>query len=209
MMRPVVLAAIVGSIAQRCKKLSQLGPVRRLLLVGIFGLLVSCLLLGVAVWQPAEQPSLVEAQARWEAQAASDYRIALLVEYQGEHCMQNIEVRGGQAQRIIQDTCDVPWLTGLTVPRLFDLSERIEEIPASRCHPSSLACACHRVFTTRRLSYDQELGYPDRIMTRSEIRPNWGHSDYWKQVLETRVLPSCSGQHRKLTIEILSLTALD
>lgn len=203
------MAAIVGSIARWWKQHSQAGPLRRLLLVGIFVLVVSCLLLGVAVWRPVEGPALVEAQARWDALASSDYRIMLRVEYQGERCMQNIEVRGGLARRIFQDTCDVPWLTGLTVPRLFDLSRRIEEIPASRCHPSSLVCACRRVFTTRRTSYDQELGYPNRIITRSELRPNWGHSDYWKQVLERRVLPNCSGLHRRLTIEVLSLTALD
>jgi hypothetical protein len=204
-----MILTVIGSLSRHCKQLYHQASVRRPLLVGIFGFALSGLLLGVPSWLPVRDLSFAEAQALWDAQAPVGYRIVLLVEYGGDHCMQNIEVRTGQSQRIFTDTCDTVWLTRLTVPRLLDLSRNIEEIPISRCHPSALTCSCRRVFTARQLSYNKDLGYPDRIMTRSEVQPNWTHSDYWKQVLKTRSIPHCSGLNRSLTVEVLSLTELD
>jgi hypothetical protein len=145
------------------------------------------------------------AQARWEAAGVGSYRASVRIEYRGDICFQQIEVRFGSAHAI-RNTCDVAWLDLMSVPELFDLARQIESIPPARCYPSSRWCICQRVFDARMVEYDRDLGYPTLVLSRSSMRPNWTGLDFWDRMLETRAMPQCGPTPRRLTIEVLALT---
>jgi hypothetical protein len=145
------------------------------------------------------------AQARWDALGLTSYRASVRIEYRGDICFQQLEVRFGSAHPI-RNTCDVAWLDLMSVPELFDLARQIETIPAARCYPSSRWCICQRVFSTRTVEYDSDLGYPTLVMSRSSMRPNWTGLDFWERLLESHAMPQCGPTPRRLTVEVLALT---
>jgi hypothetical protein len=169
----------------------------------------ACSMATTVAWAPPERAAREQALERWDARPFTSYRIALRVEALGKVCYQQIEVRGAWVRRMIHNTCDTIWLDTLTVEGLFDLSEQIEEIPASRCGPPSQPCVCHRVFTRRGVYYDESLGYPTTVLARSELQYNWTSPDFWLHAAEEQGLPSCAPARRRLTVQVLALTPLE
>jgi hypothetical protein len=162
------------------------------------------LLTGVAA---APSDMRVAAFERWTALGISSYRATVRIEYRGDICFQQIEVRFGNAHAL-RNTCDVAWLSLMSVPELFELSEQIESIPPARCYPSARWCVCQRVFNARAIEFDQDFGYPSLIMSRSQLRPNWTGLDFWQRLMQSSNLPSCGPAPRRLTIQVLSLNEL-
>src|SRR5689334_8726135 len=161
---------------------------RRALLISGVALLLSCALLG-AVDLPKTPGALrAAAEGRWAARPFSTYRLALRVEYWNRVCFQEIEVQGERVRTVLNDTCRVSWFAALTVPQLFEISERIEQAPT--CYPDSQPCAC-RLLRLGSVDYDPRLGYPTDIVYRREVQPNWWHPDFWKRLAQQRNLPSC------------------
>ena len=154
-----------------------------------------------------QAPDRVTAQERWERLAIHSYRMLVRIEYRGDICFQQIEVRFG-APHAIRNTCDAGWLSLMSVPELFELSEQIERIPPTRCYPSARWCICQRTFSARSIEYDADDGYPTLIRSRSELRPNWTGLDFWARLVQSPHLPSCGPAPRRLTVQVLSLTPL-
>jgi hypothetical protein len=148
------------------------------------------------------------ARERWQAAGLQSYRIAVRVEYRSEVCLQQLEVRAGEAVRVLHNTCEQAWLGPLTVPQLFDLAEQVESIPPVRCYPSQRWCICQRTFSARQIDYDPTLGYPTLVMSRSQVGPGWTGVDFWERLLATHQLPNCGPSPRRLTFDVLSVTPL-
>ncbi|MDZ4719220.1 MAG: hypothetical protein SH847_12270 [Roseiflexaceae bacterium] len=182
---------------------------RRIFRMTVFGILgmVMCLALLTAMATPPQIHS--DVRARWSAAGYGSYRLSLRVEYRGTNCYQQLEVRAGQTPRALRNTCEVAWLDVLSVPELFDLANQIEEIPSVRCMPSMAHCICQRVFSARQIDYDEMLGYPVLVLSRSYVRPNWTSVDFWENLITTGSPPNCGGPSpRRLTIQVLALTEM-
>lgn len=147
----------------------------------------------------------IAARSVWGALPHDSYRIVIQAALTGRTCMQEIEVHT-MTLNILRDTCGSPWLSTLTVDRLFELSSRLEAAPD--CFPSKQNCMCHRV-RTGIVQYDPEMGFPTMISWRRELRPNWQHPDYWLRAWEARALPNCSIPARTLKLDVVSLTPLE
>jgi hypothetical protein len=155
----------------------------------------------------AEQPQRwQDAQARWRKAAPDTYEIAVEVEMRGQVCHQRVEVNTFGNERLLNDTCRSSWVGALSVPQIFDLIARVEELPSSRCSPSNTDCACHRVFTERVIEYDPELGYPLLLYSRSEVQPNWTHAQFWQALADQRSIPNCTPAERILSVKVLWMT---
>jgi hypothetical protein len=166
--------------------------------------LLGCMLLGLAA-RPAEALGPREAAfARWRATGPARYEVAVEATALGRTCYQQVEVAYGRVQPDALDTCASPWLQDLTIPQIFALIDEVNDIPASRCSPGG-NCACHRIFITRRTVYNDALGYPELLYSRSEVVPNWRHIDFWNYLLEHGALPTCAPAPRILQIRVLWL----
>ncbi|HWQ11169.1 MAG TPA: hypothetical protein VNL77_00125 [Roseiflexaceae bacterium] len=173
-------------------------------LAGALALALSCTLMGMATLPRSLAAQRLASMERWRAHAPQHYRVVVQVGFAGRTCLQEIEVRG-EWKSTLHDTCGSSWLSTLSIPRLFELGERLER-PAE-CFPSSRSCICHRV-RVGAIEYDQDLGFPGSITWRRELRPNWQHPDYLLRLWESRALPNCSSPHRALRLTVISLTPL-
>jgi hypothetical protein len=182
--------------------------VRLTLLLTLLAAVSSWAMLTALGWAPPFT-AREQALARWEERSFASYRIALRVEALGKVCYQQLEVRGEWVREVTRNTCDSLWLDALTVDRLFELSAEIEELPISRCQPASQPCPCHRVFTRRELYYDERLGFPQALISRSEMQYNWPSPDFWRSLVERRELPACQSTPRRLTVQVLALTPIE
>jgi hypothetical protein len=180
----------------------------------MFGMLVATLLGSVVSlvlltgMSSSANAVTLDAQQRWSVHGLANYRLAVRVEYRGESCFQQFDVRFGQVADVLHNSCDVSWLNLLTVPELFELAHEIETIPISRCYPSSRWCVCQRVFSDRLIQYDDEFGYPAVVLSRSDLRPHWTGLDFWERLTQTHALPSCGPALRRLTVQVVALTPL-
>jgi hypothetical protein len=147
----------------------------------------------------------IEAQSRWNTRGFGDYRIAVRVETSGAICTQELETTGERIDRIISNNCRLSWLSLMTVGRLFEISERLEQ-PAP-CYATLQTCLCHRI-RVGEVSYDPGLGYPSIIAYRREVRPNLAGVEFWRRLLETHTLPRCGPTDQDVRIIIMSLTPL-
>lgn len=177
------------------------------LIFGLVGTGLSYAMLTQLTWSQAGQGRSTALQ-RWSERTFANYRISLRMEYRGEYCFQQLEVQEGQLPQALRNTCDPAWLDLLTVPQLFDLSRQIEDIPTSRCYPSTRWCICQRVFSNRQIYYDDALGYPALLLTRSDLEPNWTSADFWQRLTQTNTLPNCGPAPRRLTVQVLALTPI-
>jgi hypothetical protein len=166
-------------------------------------LALACGCLGWLALPDAALATRTEAQARWAARPFTNYRITVRVESSGNICSQELEAAGDRIHRIVANNCRMSWLSLMTVGRLFEISERIEQ-PAP-CYPTVQACLCNRV-RVGEVSYDAQLGYPTTIAYRREVRPNMTHAEYWKRLLQTGRFPLCSTPDQDVQITITSLT---
>jgi hypothetical protein len=173
-------------------------------LVGVLITALGCTLMGMAAMPLSRSAQRLEGERLWREHAVADYRVVVQVAFTGRTCFQEIEVRGTW-KSITYDTCGSTWLSTLSVPRLFELGKRLE-VPAE-CFPSGRNCVCHRL-RVGTIEYDSELGFPDLIVWRRELRPNWNHPDYLLRLWETRELPNCSSPTRPLSLTVISLTPL-
>lgn len=174
---------------------------------GVFGMVLCLSLLTAMATVPLDTRE--RARQRWASAGYGSYRISLRVEYRGTTCFQQLEVRTGQTPRSIRNTCEVVWLNVLSVPELFDLARQIESVPATRCMPSNLACICQRVFSARQIDYDEQLGYPTLVLSRSYVRPNWAGVGFWENLITNGGSPTCGGPApRRLTIQVLGLSQI-
>jgi hypothetical protein len=176
------------------------------LLLTVATAFVACGMLTAVASTATPQLAHERAMDRWQQRGFTSYRVALRIEALGRVCYQLLEVRGEWVRESITNTCDTMWLEALTVDRLFDLGAQIEELPISRCGPSSQPCPCHRIFTERNVYYDERLGFPSMILARSEMQWNWTSADFWQALAESRELPSCTRSQRRLTVQVLALT---
>jgi hypothetical protein len=180
----------------------------------IYGMLVATLIASViglallAAISPSANAVTLDAQQRWSIHGLTNYRLAVRVEYRGESCFQQFDVRFGRVADVLHNSCDVSWLNILTVPELFELAHEIETIPTSRCYPSSRWCVCQRIFSDRLIQYDDEFGYPAVVLSRSDLYPHWTGLDFWERLSQTHALPSCGPAQRRLTVQVVALTPL-
>jgi hypothetical protein len=177
---------------------------RRALIASTLAILLSCLLIGAIDLPQTPAARRASAQSLWAARPFSAYRMALRVEYLNRVCYQEVEAQGERIQKVLNDTCRVSWFSSLTVSRLFDISQRLEQAPT--CYPDSQPCAC-RLVRLGTIGYDAQLGYPSEIAYRREVQPNWWHADFWERLWERKSLPTC-GPTRITRIVVSSFTPL-
>jgi hypothetical protein len=167
-------------------------------------LLINCALLAAEYFPLSRKAQRLAAQQRWSTRALGDYRVALRVESASRICFQEVEVRGSD-QTMLRDTCNMFWLSALSVSRLFELGSRLERNP--ECSPSSQNCVCQRV-RAGQVVYDNELGFPSEVALWREVRPNLAHLDYWRRLWKARAIPPCNSSTRGLRLIVVSLTPL-
>lgn len=166
-------------------------------------LIVAFGLSALALLPDTRQERRFSAQQRWEQRHFADYQIKVEVERLGKSCVEELAIRGEQIDTL-HDSCALGWLPNMTVPTLFQLSQRLERAP--ECYPAS-ACACQRV-RSGRVVYDPELGYPREIAIERYVRPHWSHPDYWAALLDTWRLPQCSNFTTGIAVRVLELKPL-
>jgi len=165
---------------------------------------LSGMLLGVIGLPQTPGARRAAAEHLWEARPFSAYRVAMRIEFWNRVCFQEVEINGERVQKLLSDTCSAPSFASLTVPRLFDIGERMDQAPS--CYPDAEPCAC-RLIRLGTVDYDPQLGYPRKIAYRREIQPNWSHPDFWKRLADRHTLPTC-GSTRTLQILVLSFEPL-
>lgn len=182
---------------------SQTTSRRHLSAVAACSLFLACALL-VAVSLPSlPLVRRIDAESRWAERPFADYRIAVRVEASGTTCTQELETSGERIRRIISNNCRLSWLSLMTVARLFEISERLEQ-PAP-CYATLQTCLCHRI-RTGDVRYDARWGFPSTIVYRREVRPNLAGLEYWRRVWETHHLPNCGPSDQQVRIMIVALT---
>jgi hypothetical protein len=185
------------------KRLAQSILRRLLLLCGLLFLVSGAVLALIAL---PSTPSMrrASAQDRWATRPFAGYRIAMRVEFLNQACFQEIEVQGDRVAKIISDTCQTSSFSSMTIGRLFEISERVEQAPT--CYADAEPCAC-RQMRIGKIDYDTALGYPLEITYRRVVQPNWTHLDFWKRLWGRRNLPSC-GLMRSTRIVVLSFAPI-
>ncbi len=68
--------------------------------------------------------------------------------------------RGDRVAKIISDTCQTSSFSSMTIGRLFEISERVEQAPT--CYADAEPCAC-RQMRIGKINYDTTFGYPLEI----------------------------------------------
>jgi hypothetical protein len=177
---------------------------RRALIAGLAILFLSGALLGARAWPQLPSELRADAQQRWATRPFAAYRVALRIEYWNRVCFQELEVHGELVRRVVSDTCLTSSFSMMTVPRLYEMSQRLEQAPS--CYPDGQPCAC-RLRRIGKIEYDARLGYPRQIVYRREALPNWTHLDFWRHLWLQRDLPTC-GTSRTLRIAVISFVPL-
>ena len=167
-------------------------------------LLLAGVLLGTRAWPQLPSELRVAAQSRWATRPFTAYRVALRIEYWNRVCFQELEVQGERVRRVLSDSCLTSSFSMMTVPRLYQMTERLEQAPT--CYPDGQPCAC-RLRRIGKIEYDSNLGYPRQITYRREAQPNWSHLDFWKHLWLERDLPTC-GTSRTTRIAVISFAPL-
>jgi hypothetical protein len=171
-------------------------------LLAVAVLLSSYVALRGQAWPDQSAQRRLEAQRRWKQRPFANYRVVVQVEYWGNVCSQDIESAGDKLHRIVRNDCRVPWISLMTVARLFEISEGLDH-PA-HCYIASQACSCYRV-RAGAIAYDPQLGYPRTIAYRREVYPNLGHAEYWRRVWQNRQLPACGPISPLIRFTVMSL----
>ena len=177
---------------------------RRALSASLVMLFLSGVLLGARAWPQLPSEMRATAQSRWAMRPFTAYRVALRIEYWNRVCFQELEVQGERVRRVLSDTCLTSSFSMMTVARLYQMSERLEQAPT--CYPDGQPCAC-RLRRIGKIEYDSHLGYPRQISYRREAQPNWSHLDFWKHLWLQRDLPTC-GTSRITRIAVISFVPL-
>ena len=177
---------------------------RRALVASLVLLFLSCALLGARIWPQLPSEMRAAAQSRWATRPFTAYRVTLRIEYWNRVCFQELEVQGERVRRVVNDTCLTSSFSMMTIPRLYQMSERLEQAPT--CYPDGQPCAC-RLMRIGKIEYDPHLGYPREITYRREAQPNWTHLDFWRHLWEQRDLPTC-GTSRTTRIAVISFAPL-
>lgn len=138
------------------------------------------------------------ARSRWEAAGIARYSMTL----DENGCRYTAEVRGTlsmidgrQLNCIFQPT---------SIAALFDLlalDGAIQRLCDQR------GCPCESI-TSVRGEYDEQLGYPRRVLIDIELRPAWLTSDLWQHLLADGAMPPCM-RHQISDIRVLELTIND
>ncbi len=157
---------------------------RRLLL--FFGVIVVGLLaLGALAWPHsawARAHMRASAEQRWAQRPFGRYYLDI----KDKGCLQEIEVHNERVAGVKPNRCDAQ---PRSVGGLFELIRR----DGSVSHPCIYqGCLCDdKIYISA--VYHQELGYPTRIIVRIRAEPNWRQLEFWREALERRELPNCSG----------------
>jgi hypothetical protein len=167
--------------------------------------LLACSLLGMTPWPSTHHAQRIAAQQRWSARSFANYHITLQIERLSRVCFQELEVRGDHV-RTLNDTCDLSWMSGLSISRMFELATWMEHSPD--CYPSLRNCPCQRV-RQGEIRYDPQLGYPSEIIWNRQVQPNVDHPDFWWRTWSDLALPQCNGQPRRVRILVHSLVPVD
>jgi hypothetical protein len=178
---------------------------RRTILTCLIMLLLSSALIGISSNAKTRSGIRQDAEARWQTHMPKNYRLAVRIERLARRCFQELEVREGMPLTVLRDTCSPSWLSNITVPRLFELSQRLEQAP--ECLPSSSDCVCRRV-RIGQIEYDEQLGFPRSIYWRRENQSNWQHLHYWQDIWDRRTLPTCGANTQFIRITVVSLTPI-
>lgn len=172
----------------------------RVVLTGLGVLVIfTGVVLSLVAWTIAPRDQRVAAEARWQRMAPADYRISVRVHSSSFSCEQQLQVRDAEVITF-SDTCRRVWLGKLTVQRLFELSERLEQPP--ECFPWPQNCFCQRA-RIGTISYDPQSGLPTRLAWQRDLHPNWFHVDYWRYVMRHHGLPSCGPLTQNAEIEVV------
>ena len=163
--------------------------------------------LGWLYYPLSPHQELLIQQQRWVQRPFTNYRITLQIQNLDRTCYQEFVTQSEQIQAVMADTCNLAWLSDMTVTQLFDINQRIEQSSSMHCYPSEQFCTCRRV-TVQQVVYDPQFGYPALILYRRSVQPNWLHIDFWRRWFTTHAMPNCSMPSRYLKIAVTSLTPL-
>lgn len=173
--------------AMRMRSRSLLGAIALLLV------LAACMVVLLAAPNAeSHRQARADAMNRWAKRDFTRYRMVL----EEDDCTADYEVRAEQ----VAWGHEVPCGRGQprAVSNLFALIER--EADEAVCHGS--VCACQR-HTTIDVRYDPQLGYPQQIVIRARLWPNWRDAEYWSRLFETRRNPCTGSSERTLTVKDL------
>lgn len=161
-------------------------------------------LLGMIPWPQTHRAQRIAAQSRWDTRSFTNYRVTIEIERLRRVCFQELEIRNDKATTI-NDTCDISWMSSMTVQRLFEFSSWMERAPD--CYPSSRNCPCQRV-RIGEIEYNPQFGYPQRIAWERQVQANVDHIDFWRRLWETHALPQCSSSAFPIRMDVVSLVPI-
>jgi hypothetical protein len=133
-----------------------------------------------------------DAMRRWEKRDFTRYR--MVIEEDG--CTADYEVRAEHVAWGHELPC------GRGQPRAVSNLFLLIDTGTSEPECVGNRCACQR-HTTIDAHYDPQLGYPQRIVVRAQIWPNWRDAAFWSQLFEQRRNPCAGGSERALTVKEL------
>jgi Family of unknown function (DUF6174) len=162
---------------------SQLTLRQRILLMAGMLVLAAFGAIGWLLWPQtswAQEQVLLAAERRWAARSFGHYQLQI----EDKRCPQNIEIRNERIIKVAPNRCDAP---PRAISDLFTLIRRNGSV-AQEC--IYRGCICDDVINVH-ATYDQQLGYPSRILVRMTATANWRHPEFWQKAWQTKRLPSC------------------
>ncbi|MDZ4720670.1 MAG: hypothetical protein SH847_19620 [Roseiflexaceae bacterium] len=159
----------------------------------ILFLLLACVLLTL-IMRPSAEAQVQErrnAVARWEKRTFSKYRMVL----EDGNCTTDYEVVAEHVSWGYETPCGRG--QARPVASLFALIEPDRSVCVGT------GCPCERV-TSLQVRYDTILGYPQRIIIRNQIWPNWQSGAFWNALTTRQGNPCSGGNERVLTVRGLT-----
>jgi Family of unknown function (DUF6174) len=155
-----------------------------LIIAGALALTIAGLLLWRSMGNAGER--LDAARALWAGRPFQSYQIALFHQTNLGICEQEIVAQDERQTQALRNTCGQP--PSWTVTKLFNWINELQNTP-TRCYPDQIMCAC-QIRTSTVVTYDPELGYPQRIVYEWRKQPNLTNLDYWRSLTD-QSFPGC------------------
>ena len=177
-------------------------------LIGLIVSLLACAMLAALATRAAPADDLPSARMRWAAHAFRRYRLVVNEETSAGSCRQDVQVENEQITSVVLNEC--VRIPSWTISNLFTWTAGLDSY-SSRCYPSTVTCVCHAIYTAQ-TRFDPQLGYPQQIIHRWNLRTNWAYFGHWERLWRTHELPDCNGVSHRLTdhvtVTVVSLTQL-
>jgi hypothetical protein len=174
---------------------------RRSLVLAASLALAAIVMLSVGLWPSTRWARTAErasAERRWAQRQFSHYRI----DVRDKGCIQSIEVHHTSVFSVAPNRCDG---TARSVDELFDYIQRDGTVSQPCIYHG---CACDDVIYIA-ASYDEQLGYPRRMIVRIRAEPNWRRLDVWRNLILFQRMPGCSQlMDGSKVVEVVTITPI-